>query len=155
MQNVLLIGWLKTLGLSLALAGGVIGLPTLTTAEPGSITIVVVAAVPNTGLPAGTNQTGFDFSGTLGDFTVGINTPQEFLDLAPGTYTVIEKISAEWTLTGIYCDNGLALELPNPPQVTIDLQPGEAVSCTFANFANYDPPNMHQIFIPLVSNQGP
>lgn len=207
MQSAFLICWLKILGVSLALAGGVIGLPaaipdqslpwpqlifrpqethllpanahssrgsqepghlrqpgliatsptfqTLMTAEPGSITVVVVAGVPNPGGAEGVDQTSFefDFSGTLGNFTVGVNTPQEFSGLAPGSYTIFQNVSAEWRLSGIYCDNGLDLDLPDPPQVTIDLQPGEAVSCTFANFANYNPAD-HRIFLPFVTKQG-
>lgn len=123
-----------------------------TKAESSTITILVVAAspAPPTLITTPHSALSFDFSGTLGDFTLPVNSPKEFSGLASGSYTIIEHVPAEWLLTAIYCDNGLELESPDPPQVTIELQPVEAVQCTFANFANVEPPLMHQTFLPFL-----
>ncbi|MCP4708957.1 MAG: hypothetical protein GY869_10055 [Planctomycetes bacterium] len=123
-----------------------------TASQSGSITILVMAAVPSPrAIITASNSIsglGFDFNGDLGNFTLNINTPRKFSDLAPGDYTIIENPSDEWTLTGIHCDNGVDLLTPDPPQVTINLQSSEDVQCTFANFANFYP--MCQSFLPIV-----
>ena len=46
--------------------------------------------------------------------------------LAPGTYSVQENVPAGWRLTGTTCTDGSA-------PASIDLSPGESVTCTFTN----------------------
>lgn len=47
-------------------------------------------------------------------------------DLKPGKYNVAETVAAGWDLTGATCDNG-----DSPDDITLD--PGETITCTFAN----------------------
>ena len=72
----------------------------------------------------------FDFtSHGLGSFsltTAGGTAQQSFTNLAPGTYAVSETVPAGWDLTGATCSDG-----SNP--ASIDLAPGENVTCTFEN----------------------
>jgi uncharacterized cupredoxin-like copper-binding protein/plastocyanin len=73
----------------------------------------------------------FDFtSGTLGNFslTTSSNTASQTfsnLDVDP-TYDVAETVPAGWDLTSATCDNGETID-------SIDLEPGETVTCTFTN----------------------
>jgi hypothetical protein len=73
----------------------------------------------------------FDFtSGTLGSFyltTAGGTTSTTFSDLdVDFTYDVSETVPAGWDLTSATCDNGETID-------SIDLEPGETVTCTFTN----------------------
>ena len=55
--------------------------------------------------------------------------------LLPNTYTVVENIVAAWELTGLSCadpDGGSSTNLASAT-ASIDLDPGETVSCTFTN----------------------
>ncbi len=63
---------------------------------------------------------------------------QDFVQLAPGTYTVAEAAIAGWSLAGLACtdpDNGTAIDLATR-SAAIDLDPGETVVCTFNNVAD-------------------
>lgn len=81
----------------------------------------------------------FDFSGGLGAFNIttsGGSGQQSFPNTAAGSYAVIEAVSASFTLTSISCsgdtDNGSIVNLGSR-QVTIDLDAGENIICTFTN----------------------
>ena len=55
------------------------------------------------------------------------------ITLDPGTYTLREvNLPDFWTLTGLSCDNGAAVDFPNG-QVTVDLANGDNVTCTYTN----------------------
>ncbi|MFN3982838.1 MAG: SdrD B-like domain-containing protein, partial [Caldilinea sp.] len=55
--------------------------------------------------------------------------------LFPGVYTIAELATEDWALTDVTCvsvyDETSVSELPNP--VTISLQPGQLMQCTFTN----------------------
>ena len=71
----------------------------------------------------------FGFTGDLGGFTLTTRAgwrSSSFTDLAAGTYAVSETVPAGWDLTSATCSDG-----SNP--ASIDLAPGENVTCTFAN----------------------
>ena len=78
----------------------------------------------------GGRQRWFAFtSQTLGNFSLNTNggTAQRFFaNLAPGAYDVTESARAEWDLTGAICSDG-----SNPASINLD--PGESVTCTFTN----------------------
>lgn len=84
------------------------------------------------------NDATFGFSGSLGAFnltTSGATASQTFANQTPGIYTVTEAVSPGWTLTGLVCadpDGGSAVNL-GTRTVTIDLDPGESITCTFTN----------------------
>jgi hypothetical protein len=97
----------------------------------GSITIVK-SAVP-------TSTQSFTFTGTLGAFSLIDNdTPantQNFLNLSAGAYAVTEGPVSGWNLSGLTCndpDGGSVINL-GARNVTIDLDQGENVTCTFTN----------------------
>jgi uncharacterized repeat protein (TIGR01451 family) len=85
----------------------------------------------------------FDFTGSLGDFSLVDNRADEnmsriFAGLTPGTYTVSEMVPEDWELTGITCTPQTA-GLVAGTQVTITLAPGGSVVCTFID-TRVDPP---------------
>ncbi len=90
------------------------------------------------GLP-GSPQT-FSFTGDLGAFTLDDDSAdltydyQESQALSPGTYGVTEIVPAGWDLTSIVVtgdlDNGSVIGIDN---VSIDLDEGECIICTFAD----------------------
>ncbi|MCL4830020.1 MAG: hypothetical protein KJZ95_21875, partial [Caldilinea sp.] len=63
------------------------------------------------------------------------STPFDSGLLFPGVYTIAELATEDWALTDVTCasvhDETSVSELPNP--VTISLQPGQLVQCTFTN----------------------
>lgn len=106
--------------------------------EVGSIKII--KAVP------GTNDQDFTFtgSGVLGSFTLddngsdstsgsGKSSFKQFTGIAAGSYTVTEtSIPASWVLDNLTCTGDTDYQV-NGATVTIDLDHGENVICTFAN----------------------
>ena len=92
-------------------------------ALPGSITIVKETN------PAG--GTGFDFSGDLGNFTLNDGDNQTFTDLDAGDYDVTEDVPAGWNLDSVICTGGDSTPINNG--VTIHLNSGEDITCTFNN----------------------
>lgn len=109
---------------------------------PGTGTIEIVKyATPPDGTP-------FDFTGDLGDFTLADFTEhnvvteensEEFEDLAPGSYTITELPGPTgWRLFDIQCfvqyggTSTWAIDVM-ARSVTIDLDAGDEVYCTFFN----------------------
>jgi len=98
---------------------------------PGSITIVKDAMPDDFQI--------FDFTGVLGAFSldddgVGDNSIT-FTGLAAGSYNVAEIVPAGWDLAAITCndpDSQTVVNLANA-NATIDLDPGESITCTFTN----------------------
>jgi hypothetical protein len=91
------------------------------------------------------NFTSTDLGGNLGtDFnlitTGGNGSTGAINNLSPGTYTVVEtdpQVSpGGWDLTNLTCidlgDGGSSVDIPTRT-ATIDLDPGETISCTFTN----------------------
>ena len=97
---------------------------TFTNARDGTIVVEKIAD------PDDTDQM-FDFSSNFaGDFTLGAGDSLSTGNLQPssiaGSYTVSETVPEGWSLVSATCDGG------NDPD-SIDLQPGETVTCTFSN----------------------
>ena len=105
------------------------------TVTGGTITIVK-DAIPD-------DPQDFDFTGDLGDFTLddavpddtdGISDTITFPNLFPATYNVTETVPFGWEVTTIICDDGSPTQVPTGT-ASIDLAPGEVVTCTFTNEA--------------------
>ena len=96
---------------------------TFTNVERGSIT-VVKETNPDGG-------TGFDFSGDLGEFSVGDDGSASFDALLPGDYDMMEDVRVGWDLDGVVCTGGDSTVTVDG--VTVHLDPGEDVVCTFTN----------------------
>ncbi len=103
-----------------------------------NITIVKQADPPG--------ATDFSFTGGLGSFSLDddsdptLPTQRTFNNLTPGGITVTETIPAGWTLVNITCDDpdgGTTIDLA-AGEVTIDLDLGEAITCTFKNALTTD-----------------
>jgi hypothetical protein len=75
--------------------------------------------------PAG-NATTFEFTGGLGEFSLGHLGTHEVRDLPVGTYAVAEAATTGWDLESATCDDG-------SPVDAIDLAADETVTCTFVN----------------------
>jgi len=90
--------------------------------DNGSITIVKETN-PDGG-------SGFNFSGDLGPFTLSDNGSRSF-DKAAGDYDVTESLPTDWELDSVECDDGDSTDITNG--VTIHLDAGEHVTCTFTN----------------------
>jgi hypothetical protein len=59
---------------------------------------------------------------------------QTFANLLPARYTITEQAVAGWHLADIACTGGVTVITdPSTGLVSIDLHPGEAVSCTYLN----------------------
>ncbi|MCH8051900.1 MAG: hypothetical protein IIC86_07775, partial [Chloroflexi bacterium] len=104
---------------------------------PGSVTIVK-DAIPN-------DPQDFSFTGDLGSFLLEddgdegdeLASSMTFTGLVAGSYAVTETVAAGWTLTGLSCvgdtDSGSVI---TSPTVTIDVDSGEDITCTFTNTLN-------------------
>ncbi len=85
--------------------------------------------------PAG--GTGFDFTGDLGVFSLDDQQSQLFADQEPGVYAVTETVASGWDLNGITCIGGDATAVSS--SVTIHLDSGEHITCTFNNVVSAPP----------------
>ncbi len=118
----------------------------------GKITIIKTAN------PADTDEQ-FSFTGDLGDFSLGANGSQEF-EVSAGSYDVTEiDIPEFWTLLTVQCGDQFLPIIdsldPLGRQVTIDVEAGEELTCTFHNErVNYVAPvedgNSNKYYLPLV-----
>ena len=85
----------------------------------------------------------FEFSGSLGDFTLvddgtGNSSSRIFGGLTPGTYTVREVVPDNWGLTSITCSTGSAAAITGP-EVAITIAAGDAVACAYRDTRNEPP----------------
>ncbi|MCB0256316.1 MAG: DUF11 domain-containing protein, partial [Anaerolineae bacterium] len=94
----------------------------------GSITIVKATN------PAG--GTGFNFTGDLGPFSLDDGGQQPFTGLPSGDYDVTEVVPTNWSLTSVVCTGGDST--PITDGVTVNLDPGENITCTFTNTEHVD-----------------
>ncbi len=72
----------------------------------------------------------------LGDFTIETEQGTEtevFENVVPGTYAITESAEAGWDLTGLSCVDPDDDSSVNLGTATIDVDPGETVTCTFTN----------------------
>ncbi len=113
------------------------------TADEDSVTVtgatitIVKDAIPD----AAQN---FSFSGDLGSFTLDDATPDDgdafshtitFSDRYPKAYALTEALPPTWDLTGFTCqtDDPNDTSALNGDTATIDLDPGEIITCTITN----------------------
>jgi hypothetical protein len=89
----------------------------------GSITIVKETH------PAGAS--GFSFAGSLGTFSLDDGGSKEFGGVVPGDYDVTEVAASGWELDSAVCIGGDSS--PITGGVTIHLDSGEDITCTFSN----------------------
>jgi hypothetical protein len=92
----------------------------------GSITIIKDTN-PETSGPS------FDFDGTLGDFDLADDDTITFSNLPSGNYAITENEPDDWDLEAIVCNAAAFGVSLGAETVTIALQPGENVTCTFVN----------------------
>ena len=109
--------------------------------------IIVKDAVPNSAqdfafteniTPSQEGPTAFtldDDLGVIGADATYSNT-RTFLSVLPGTYTVTEALVADWTLTGLNCDDANSTGNTGTRTASIVLAPNEVVTCTFTNSAS-------------------
>ena len=101
--------------------------------ELGSITIIKNAA------PDAAQDFAFTTTGTgLSSFSLDddadatLSNQRTFDDLAPGSYSVTESATSDWTLTSITCSAGGSVDLAGR-KATITISGSENVTCTFVN----------------------
>jgi len=77
--------------------------------------------------------TSFEFAGDLGFFSLmdPSSNSQTFTDLQSGDYDVVESLPDHWYLTDCNCTGGDSSLISDG--VTIHLDPGEDITCTFTN----------------------
>jgi hypothetical protein len=139
---------------SIALAAGETVTCTYTNTARGSIVIVkdtipddpeffsfTTTSGPDTSLPPG-------FS--LDDDGVGDNF-MEFTSLKPGSYTVAESQTEGWSLVDMSCDDGNSTGNVGDRKATVNLEPGETVTCKFKNIKASVVTDSS--FCPLTNNQ--
>jgi hypothetical protein len=85
----------------------------------------------------------FGFSGDLGGFTLdddgpagsAVSNTRSFTQVRPATYVVTETLVTGWDLTGIPCTGGTTTPNLGAGNVSIQLGPGQVITCTFTNEA--------------------
>jgi len=95
--------------------------PTVTVSQSNGNIVIVKNTVGGDGT--------FSFTGDLGSFQITTSSgsgTSNFNGIVPGTYSVSETVLPGWDLTSATCSDG-------SPVSAISLQPGETVTCTFAN----------------------
>jgi hypothetical protein len=100
----------------------IVGLSLSSAPETGTITItkVVSGAVPGSD---------WSFSGSLGSFTLpAVGGSTTFTEQSSGSYTITETADPNYT-TSVSCDSGES----GGSSVTVNLEAGEEVTCTFTN----------------------
>lgn len=93
---------------------------------------IVKDALPNDAqnfsfITSGTGLTNFSLDD---DSDPALSNQKQFVDLAPGTYSVTESSTPGWALTGKTCDGEFG---GTNATVTVELSAGEEVVCTFTN----------------------
>jgi hypothetical protein len=95
-----------------------------TVLDTGTITIVKQADAAGS----------FDFTGDMGGFSLNSGDSITFNDVAAGAYAVTETDPASaFVLTGLSCDDANSTADVSARTATVQLEPGEHVTCTFVN----------------------
>jgi hypothetical protein len=101
---------------------------TLAPVAPAALTIRQEAT------PAGTVS--FAYTGDLGPFALRAPSAAQTFALAPGVYRVHELLHPLWNLSRLDCagdSDGGSVLLPEEATAVIDLDAGEAITCTFSH----------------------
>ena len=93
--------------------------------------------------PAG--GTGFTFTENItpGGFTLNDGGEETFANVPAGTYTVTENAAPGWSLSDVTCGDGDSTGDPFARSVTVRLQAGETVICTFTNLQSAAAPSQY------------
>jgi uncharacterized cupredoxin-like copper-binding protein len=104
---------------------------TNTKIAPGEITIEKQTEPADTGEPL----TSFGFSGDapLGDFELEDGGTKTVTDVSPGSYGVTEADEPGYELSAISCSDADSTGSLAERRATIEVDPGESVSCVFTN----------------------
>jgi hypothetical protein len=89
--------------------------------------------------------TNFAFTSTIpggGAFPLDDEEQVTFMNIAAGTYSVTESAIAGWSLTDIACDDNDSTGNAFSRTATVNLQPGELVTCTFHNLESVPSPEL-------------
>jgi len=128
---------------TLAAGGSSTGNDFLDVGDPGTI-VIVEDSDPNDAQDfayTGSGPSGYDFGGgfSLDDDSDGaLPNTRTFSSLVPGSYSLTQGAVTGWSLTNLVCsdpDSGSAVDLGTRTS-TIDLDPGETVTCTYTNSKN-------------------
>jgi hypothetical protein len=79
------------------------------------------------------DSTSFNFTFNGEPFSLKNGESQPFNALQPGAYTIAELVPEGWLLAEISCNNDQVLPNPDPAEVTIDVDFGQDIVCTFTN----------------------
>ncbi|MFN2274296.1 MAG: sortase domain-bontaining protein [Anaerolineales bacterium] len=113
---------------------------TFTNTRLGTIT-VIKDAVPDAAQDftySGSGPSGYDFGGGFSlddDADATLPNTRSFNNVLPGSYSLTESAASGWSLTGLNCldpDGGSSTSIP-ARTATLDLDPGESLTCTFTN----------------------
>ena len=103
--------------------------------------------------PSPGDGTRFDFGGDLGPFALSTAQRRQAFEVAPGSYRLTQTRETNWKVTAIICggdaDSGSVVDV-KVRAVTIDLDSGEAITCTFSERATRG-----SIGVTVVSVAGP
>ena len=103
------------------------------TPSTGTIRIVKAASGGDATFPfASSIPGGANFSIAT---TGGAAPARSFANVAPGLYTIQEQVPPGWSLTSITCADPTGNSAGAGTVATVNLAPGETVTCTFANTA--------------------
>ena len=93
----------------------------------------------------------WQFNGTdpIGDFILAANGGQHSFNLSPGGYTISETPQDGYTPT-VSCTSGESVST----SVTVNLDAGENITCTFTNTPIFTPTPSTRVFLPLILRQG-
>ncbi|UCC63532.1 MAG: putative Ig domain-containing protein, partial [Anaerolineae bacterium] len=85
------------------------------------------------------------YDGYSEPFSLKNGESRQFTQLASGSYTIAEAVTAGWKLGSIVCDNGISIDAPTTPAVTVDLGARQDVSCRFTNIKASYP-----VYLPMI-----
>ena len=97
---------------------------TITNGEIPTITVDKIAI--------GDDETTFNFTGDVSDFSFDQNGGSKTFQVEPGEYVVTETPAEFWALTGIECEGGAAADL-NTASGNFEVDLGDHQKCTFTN----------------------
>ena len=103
--------------------------------------------------PSPRDDTRFDFGGDLGPIALSAARPRRAFEVAPGSYQLAQVRETNWKVTAITCAgdvDGGSIADAKARSTTVDLDGGEAITCTFNERATRG-----SIGITLVSAAGP
>lgn len=112
---------------------------------PGTITIIKNTDPDDAqNFNFSTNGSGLSSFSLDDDSDSILSNTKTFTGLAPGSFTVTEATSAEFTLSNLSCVDPTGNTTVNGPTADINLAAGETVTCTFTNIRNGGSVKVHK-----------